>query len=82
MEETLKELFEKVAGLCYEISTRTKADAFFDYYPHCNVFNVRYYENGWSDRVNAEYIALHQEIHRNSLNDVIEKLKIALEESK
>ena len=55
-----QEKLQEIVARCYEISTKTKADAFFDYSPHTRQISVCVYENGWSEDATIEdviYIA-------------------------
>lgn len=52
--EQAQEKLQEIVALCYEISTKTKADAFFDYSPHTRQISVYVYENGWSEDATIE----------------------------
>lgn len=40
-------LLKQIISKCYEISTQTPADVFFNYSPHTSEISVRYYPKGW-----------------------------------
>ena len=42
-------LLNQILATCYEISTQTKADAFFDYSPHISGIIISIHPNGWSE---------------------------------
>lgn len=71
----MKELLLKILALCYEISTTTKADVFFDYQPHCNYYGVRYYKYGWDENDEAIYIDISTKINIKNLKNTLEKLE-------
>lgn len=73
--DKLKDLFLKVVELCYEISTTTKADVFFNYSPHVNYFTIYYYADGWEENKEADYTTNSTEITEKSLKIAINKLE-------
>lgn len=64
----------EVMGLCYEISTHSDADCFFNYSPHVNSFDVQVFEFGWAVGAKGEYYAFSQEVNQDNLMDASEKL--------
>ena len=66
----------EVLGLCYEISTNSEADCFFNYSPHVNYFDVHVYEYGWSEKEEheCERYASCAEVTQDNLMDVLDKL--------
>jgi len=76
-----EDLLTNILGKCYEISTQTKVDVFFDYAPHTSEIMIRIYPNGWSAEADCEYIR-----HKgtNSIyfdnEDGTERLEYALEQ--
>lgn len=52
--EQAQEKLQEIVALCYEISTKSKADAFFDYSPHTRQISVIVYENGWNEDATIE----------------------------
>lgn len=46
-------LLGQIIATCYEISTQTKADAFFCYSPHVNGIRISIHPNGW--RLDDDY---------------------------
>lgn len=48
-DERASILLNQILATCYEISTLTKADAFFSYSPHTSEINIIIHPNGWSD---------------------------------
>lgn len=71
----MKELLLKVLALCYEISTTTRADVFFDYYSHCNYYSVCYNKDGWYENDETIYIDLCTEINIKNLKITLKKLE-------
>lgn len=49
-------LIKKIIAYCYEVSTQTNTDDFFDYMPHIRAISIRIYPDGWSVKSNAEHI--------------------------
>lgn len=43
------DLAAKLARLCVKVTEKTKADAFFEFSPHVNWFEVRIYPEGWDE---------------------------------
>ena len=41
-------LLGQIIATCYEISTQTKADAFFDYSPHTSQISIVIHPTGWN----------------------------------
>ena len=72
--EEIMRLMAEVLGLCYEISTNSEADCFFDYSPHVDSFDVSVYEFGWAVGANAEYYALQERVTSDNLLEVLDKL--------
>ncbi len=81
-DEQAEVLLKEMIAYCYEISTQTNADAFFDYIPHIRAISVRIYPDGWSAKSDAEYIEYegHREVYFN--NDIygIEALEYIVRE--
>lgn len=75
-----KELIEKVAGLCYEITRTTKIDAFFRYEGHVNNFDVEYFENDWEEEKKGIYIVFNKKVTTENLEKAINKLEKLKEE--
>lgn len=74
----MKNLLQKIIGLCYEISTTTVIDVFFTYFSHVNAINVFYYTSGWSDNSKLEYpiyIASVEKITKENLQNIIKELE-------
>ena len=59
-EDLLLEVFRK----CYQISTNSKYDVFFDYAPHCNIYTIYYYINGWNPDDEPIYLKSDVDISR------------------
>ena len=52
----------QMARLCYEVSTKTKADAFFSYSPHIPQMDIWIHRSGWHKGSNAdEWITIRPE---------------------
>lgn len=43
----IKRKLIQVVGMAYELSTKTKADVFVEYYPHVSYISCQIYKNGW-----------------------------------
>lgn len=52
--EQAQEKLQEIVALCYQISTKSKADAFFYYSPHTRQISVYVYENGWSEDISID----------------------------
>ena len=74
MNEREMRLMAEVLGLCYEISTNSEADCFFNYSPHVNFFDVHVYESGWSRDAEGEWYAMAKDLSRDNLMAAAEKL--------
>lgn len=72
-EENMR-LMAEALGLCYEISTHSEADCFFEYCPHVDSFYVRVYEFGWAEGAKGEYYAFGVDVNRDNLLEVLDKL--------
>ena len=72
----MKKLLCEVLSKCYEISTNTEADVFFDYSPHVNSFSVFVYRNGWTPETagDMEYLALSIKATKGNLISTMAKL--------
>lgn len=72
----MNKLLCEVLNKCYEISTKTIADVFFDYAPHVNTFTVWVYRNGWTPETAAdmEYFALSIRVTKGNLITTMAKL--------
>lgn len=42
-------LLGQIIATCYEISTQTKADAFFNYSPHTSQISIAIHPTGWNE---------------------------------
>ena len=72
--EEIMRLMAEVLGLCYEISTHSKADCFFEYCPHVDSFFVVVFEFGWEEGVKGEDYACCADVNRDNLLEVLYKL--------
>lgn len=72
-EESMR-LMAEVLGLCYEISVNSEADCFFNYSPHVDSFDVYVYEFGWAVGAKGEYYARQEDVNRDNLLEVLDKL--------
>ena len=72
--EKIMRLMSDVLGLCYEISTHSEADCFFNYSPHVNGFCVHVFEAGWAEGAKGEYYAFSADVNRDNLLEVLDKL--------
>lgn len=72
--EEIMRLMAEVLGLCYEISTNSEADCFFNYSPHVNGFCVQVFEFGWAEGTKGEYYAFFADVNRDNLLEVLDKL--------
>ena len=72
--EEIMRLMAEVLGLCYEISVNSEADCFFNYSPHVDSFDVYVYEFGWAVGAKGEYYALQEDVNRDNLLEVLDKL--------
>ena len=72
----MSKLLCEILSKCYEISTNTKADVFFDYAPHVNTFSVFVYRDGWTEETNGdmEYFAMSLRATRGNLITILAKL--------
>lgn len=80
-DEQAEILLKEIIAYCYQISTQTKADAFFDYIPHIKAISIRIYHNGWSAKSEPGYLNYkgNRDIYFN--NDIygIEGLEYAVQ---
>lgn len=76
-----EDLLTEIVGHCYEISTQTKADAFFEYAPHTSEITIRIYPDGWYAEADPEYIRYKgtNSIYFND-EDGTERIEYALEQ--
>ena len=72
--EEIMRLMAEAFGLCYEISTHSEADCFFNYSPHVNGFCVQVFEFGWAECAKGEYYAFCADVNRDNLLEVLDKL--------
>ena len=72
--EEIMRLMAEVLGLCYEISTHSKADCFFNYSPHIDSFDVNVFEFGWVEGTKGKYYAFCADVNRDNLLEVLDKL--------
>ena len=72
--EEIMRLMAEAFGLCYEISTHSEADCFFEYCPHVDSFYVMVFEFGWSKCDKGEYYALQEDVTSDNLLEVLDKL--------
>lgn len=79
------ELLQEVLTICVKITQGSKADVFFEYSAHINKHGVHYYENGWEDGVEPEWIAFvapNNEVSlthtRNRLLELAKKLEVEI----
>ncbi len=66
---------KRVLELCVKISTKTKADCFFNYSPHCNVYCVTLYREGWYEGADAEWIDMTTHCEAHNMDRTIVRLK-------
>lgn len=59
-------LLGQIIATCYEISTKTKADAFLNYSPHTAEINIYIYPEGWSISGNCFYLTEYGKKKENS----------------
>lgn len=61
---------------CYQISTTTDADVFFEYFPHVNTFTVYVCPDGWTpeNAGHMEYLAQSLQVTKANLLSTIAKL--------
>ena len=72
--EEIMRLMGEVLGLCYEISVNSEADCFFNYSPHVNGLDVKVFEFGWANGAKGEYYSFNEDITRDNLLEVLDKL--------
>lgn len=72
-EESMR-LMAEAFCLCYEISTHSEADCFFEYCPHVDSFYVVVFEFGWAECAKGEYYAFCADVNRDNLMEVLDKL--------
>lgn len=65
----------EVLSMCYEISTKTEADVFFEYLPHVDSYMVYCHPNGWQPTVEFEWIDQQATITPLNLQNTIAKLR-------
>ena len=66
---------KRVLELCVKISTKTKADCFFGYDPHCDSYHVSLYREGWYEGADAEWIDMVTKCGAHNLDRTIVRLK-------
>lgn len=70
--EQVQKKLQEIISLCYEISTKTKADVFLNYSPHIAAVLISYHPNGWNSEIDDwEYIQVKDSIyiHFGTTND-------------
>lgn len=72
-EESMR-LMAEAFCLCYEISTHSEADCFFEYCPHVDSFYVVVFEFGLAECAKGEYYAFCADVNRDNLLEVLDKL--------
>ena len=72
--ERNERLLAEVLGLCYEISTNSEADCFFNYSPHVDTFDVQFFEFGWAVGAKGEYIAYCTKVTQDNLLQVLDQM--------
>lgn len=63
-DEDIEDVISWIVKKCYEISTTTKADAFFSYSPHTSQIDIFIHPNGWSNE-DGEEDCFHITVHNN-----------------
>lgn len=71
----MSDKLREILWLCYEISTKSKADVFFHYIPHTDSYNVYYYIDGWKRNSNAEWVNMGTHITDGNLDRTIYVLR-------
>lgn len=72
-EEATKLLCELLAR-CVEITNNTKADCFFSYSAHINLYSVDIHRNGWTRGVEGEMVADILTVTEENVKDSLDKL--------
>lgn len=72
----MNKLLCEILNKCYEISTNTKADVFFEYAPHVKRFTVYVYRNGWTQETvgDMEFLAFSIRVTKDNLITTMAKL--------
>jgi hypothetical protein len=65
----MNKLLCEVLSKCYEISTNTVADVFFEYAAHVNTFSVYVYREGWTEQSSRsfDWIAMSKPVTKGNL---------------
>ena len=74
--EKIARQMAEVLGLCYEISTHSEADCFFNYSPHVNSFDVQVFEFGWAEGAKGEWYVFSEELTQDNLMGAMDKLYV------
>ena len=81
LEKEIRKKIIEIMELTLEINTREKNTVFITFHGHCNVFDVKIYNKGWGNRIEANFFkdiyfdTLPQEEAELYLDEIIEKLK-------
>lgn len=54
MYKSINQLIGEITSLAANISLNTKIDVFTEYIAHCDMFEIRIYENGWVNNYAAD----------------------------
>lgn len=71
----MNKLLCEVLNMCYEISSKTEAEVFFEYIAHIDSYMVYCYPNGWEPFTAFEWIDQQARITQDNLHNTIVKLR-------
>lgn len=72
----MNKLLCEVLSKCYDISTNTVADVFFEYAAHVNTFSVYMYRDGWTEQrsTSIDWITMSMPVTNGNLITTMAKL--------
>lgn len=68
------ELLCEVLSICHKISTKSNADVFFNYSPHCDNYDVFLWRDGWNVDEDFEWLAMGMKITEENIAMTIQRL--------
>ena len=81
LDRKIREKILKIMALGLKVNTREKNTVFITFHGHCNVFDIRIYNKGWGNRIEANFFkdiyfdTMSQEETIKELHKIIEELE-------
>lgn len=81
LEKEIRKKIIEIMELTLEINTREKNTVFITFHGHCNVFDVKIYNKGWGNRIEANFFKdiyfdiISEEKAIKELSEIIKELE-------